>query len=63
MHVALGHTRVTAGGWCLFLQLQVFWSLLSGKEPACQCRRCWFGSWVRKIPLEEEMETHSSILA
>ena len=23
---------------------------LSGKESACQCRRCRFDSWVRKIP-------------
>ena len=23
---------------------------LSGKEPACQCRRCRFNPWVRKIP-------------
>ena len=23
---------------------------LSGKEPACQCRRCGFNPWVRKIP-------------
>jgi len=25
----------------------------SGREPACQCRRCkrqWFDPWVRKIP-------------
>ena len=38
----------------------------SGKEPACQCRRCKryrFNQWVRKIPLEEEMATHSSTLA
>ena len=38
----------------------------SGKEYACQCRRhrrCRFDLWVRKIPLEEKMETHSSILA
>ena len=21
----------------------------SGKEPICQCRRCWFDPWVRKI--------------
>ena len=38
----------------------------SGKESACQCRRprkCGFNPWVRKIPLEEEMTTHSSILA
>ena len=24
--------------------------LLSGKESACQCRRCGFNLWVRKIP-------------
>ena len=38
----------------------------SGKEPACQCRRHkrhGFSPWVGKIPLEEEMATHSSILA
>ena len=38
----------------------------SGKEPPCQCRRHkrrGFDPWVRKIPLEKEMTTHSSILA
>ena len=38
----------------------------SGKEPTCQfrrCKRCRFNSWVRKIPLEEGTETHSSNLA
>ena len=35
----------------------------SGKESTCQCRRCEFNPWVRKDPLEEEMATHSSILA
>ena len=38
----------------------------SGKDPACQCRRRetrGFDPWVRKIPLEEEMTTHSRILA
>ena len=38
----------------------------SGKKPTCQCRRHKrhrFNPWVRKIPLEEDMETHSSILA
>ena len=37
-----------------------------GKEPACQCRRhkiCELDPWVRKIPLEKEMATHSSMLA
>ena len=39
---------------------------LGGKESTCQCgkhRRCGFDLWVGKIPLEEEMATHSSILA
>ena len=38
----------------------------SGKELACQCRRfkrCEFDPWVGKIPLEEGLATHSSILA
>ena len=37
-----------------------------GKESAYQCRRGkrgGFDSWVGKIPLEEEMATHSNILA
>ena len=36
------------------------------KKPAAnarRCRRCGFSPWVRKIPLEEELATHSSILA
>ena len=39
---------------------------VSGKEPACQCRKPkkqGFDPWVRKTPLEEGMVTHSSILA
>ena len=31
----------------------IFWGLpwwLSGKESACQCRRCGFNPWVGKIP-------------
>ena len=36
---------------------------LSGKDSAHQCRRRGFDPWVGKIPLEEEMATHSSILA
>ena len=38
----------------------------SDKESACQCRRrerLGFDPWVGKIPLEEEMVTHSSVLA
>ena len=34
----------------------------SGKEPTSQCRR-YNDSWVRKIPLEKEMATHSNVLA
>ena len=36
------------------------------KESTCQCKRCRqcrFDPWSRKIPLEEEIATHSSILA
>ena len=33
------------------------------KESVCQCRRHEFDLWVRKIPLEKGMATHSSILA
>ena len=38
----------------------------SGKEPTCQCRRpqeTQFGSLGQEDPLEEEMATHSSVLA
>ena len=37
----------------------------NGKEATCQCKRHKrhrFDSWVKKIPLEECMTTHSSIL-
>ena len=40
--------------------------ILVVKKPAHQCRKCKrhrFDPWVRKIPLEKEMATHSSILA
>ena len=39
---------------------------LSGKEPACQCKRCHFNPLVQKDQedlLEKEMAIHSSILA
>ena len=29
---------------------------LSGKEPACQCRRCAFDLWVRKIPWRKKWQ-------
>ena len=35
---------------------------LSGKESACQSRRCRFDPWVRKIPPGKEMASHSSSL-
>ena len=48
----------------LLIYLLGFSASSSGKESTCQCRRCRFYPWVRKIdPLEEEMATHSSILA
>ena len=36
---------------------------LSGKESACQFGSHGFDPWVGENPLEEEMATHSSILA
>ena len=55
----LPHCSVLVHTWC-------FQGGTSGKEPPCHCRRhkrCRFCPWVRKIPLEEGMATHSSILA
>ena len=45
--------------FCLFFNwsivgLQGLPRCLSGKEPACQCRRCGFDPWVRKIPWRRE---------
>ena len=36
---------------------------LSGKESTCQCRRCVFDPWFRKLPPEKEMTTHFGVLA
>ena len=50
-----------------FINLEIYSSYgASDKEPACQCsrhRRHGFDPWVGEDPLEEEMTTHSSILA
>ena len=46
--------------------LEAFPGGTSGKEPACQCRRCKrcrFDSLGQEDPLEEGMATHSSVLA
>ena len=53
--------------------LETFWGQLhlflgfpgnsDHEESACQSRRLEFNTWVRKIPLEQEMATHSSIFA
>ena len=45
---------------------RAIWGLptwLSGKEATCHCRRHGFDPWVKKISLEWEMATDSSILA
>ena len=50
----------------MFASWKDFLDGTSGKEPACWCRRHkrrGFDPWVRTIPLEEGMATHSSILA
>ena len=46
--------------------LEAFPGDTSGKEPACQCRRCKrcrFNSLGQEDPLEEGVATHSSVLA
>ena len=51
---------------CVLGTLHRFFKLflwLSSKEPACQCRRHGFNPCIGKSSLEEEMATHSSILA
>ena len=35
---------------------------LSGKESACQCRRCWFDSWISKISLSRKWQPASEFL-
>ena len=50
--------------WKVLRRQRGFPSGSSGKEPACQCRRCKrhrFDPWVGTIPLEEGMATHSSV--
>ena len=53
--------------YCIILKLHnVELGGASGKESTChyrRCERCAFNPWVRKIPPEKEMATHSSILA
>ena len=52
---------------CVYFLLIYSWlglpRWLNCKESPCQCRRHVFDPWIRKIPLEEGMATHSSILA
>ena len=44
--------QMTEGPWYVVIYNEPaglpWW--LNGKEPACQCRRCRFNHWVRKIP-------------
>ena len=35
--------------WTELINIELPW-WLSGKESACQCRRCWFNPWVRNVP-------------
>ena len=60
-HCSAGHHYNLINDFLRILNERPWW--LSGKESACQCRRRGFDPWVGKIPLEEEMATHSSILA
>ena len=47
----------------LVLRLVDFPGFSNGKGIYLQCRRPRFNPWVRKIPLEKEMATHSNTLA
>ena len=38
-------------------------SWLSGKESACQCRRCRFNPWVRKIPWRRKWQPNPVLLS
>ena len=49
----------------IFLENLSYSNGAGSQEPACQCRKHkshGFHPWVRKIPLEEGMATHSTIL-
>ena len=48
---------------CFCVIIIGFHRWLSGKEPSCQFRGLGFDPSARKIPLENGMETHSSIFA
>ena len=60
--VCLGYIHIHS---CVFDCLSGLPRWLSGKESTCQCRRCrrQISSLSQGDPLEEEMTTHSSILA
>ena len=57
----VGHDWSDLAAAAVLLRLLLKWC--SAKEPACRCMRRRLDPWVEKIPLEEEMATHSSILA
>ena len=62
------HTNIIESFNDLLLCLLVFWkyittSLMAQMVVCLQCRRPGFKPWVRKIPPEKEMATHSNILA
>ena len=50
-------------GYSSFLKIQRGFPSSSDGGICLQCGRPGFDPWVRKIPLEKEMVTHSSILA
>ena len=35
---------------------------LSGKEPTCQCMRCGFNPWIRKIPWRRKWQSTPEFL-
>ena len=64
---SLSHVRLLATPWTAAHQgppsmgfsRQEYWSGVPLPSPTCQCRRhkrCWYDSWVRKIPWRREWQ-------
>ena len=65
-YVLIVSEPLSGWGWYYLSIISIYHGLpwwLSGKASTCQCRRSRFDPWVRKILLQEEMASHSRILA
>ena len=48
-------TFIISSYWMFIINGLPTW--FSGVESACQCMRCWFDPWVRKIPLRRKWQS------